>query len=65
MQKNKPLIGQTHKSKKSSNVSTLMYKEIGEALKGYTQRRSQKNSYGNITIDQTIDLGGSHINADR
>ena len=32
-----------------------MYKEIGEALKGYTQRRSHKNSYGNITIDQTID----------
>ena len=64
MQKNKPLISQTHKSKKNSNISSLMYREIGEALKGYTQRRSQKNSHGNITIDQTIDLGGSNINGE-
>lgn len=41
-------------SKKNSNIS-LMYKEIGEALKGYTQRRNSKNSYGNITIDHAND----------
>ena len=65
VQKNKPLIPQTHKSKKNSNVSSIMYREIGQALKGYTQRRSQKNSHGSITTDQTIDLGGSNINGER
>lgn len=55
MQRNKQPYGQVTRPKKSSNISTVMYKDIGEALKGYSQRRSQKNSYGNITTDQTVD----------
>ena len=61
-QRNKPSYGPINKSKKNSNISTIMYKEIGEVLKGYTQRRSQKNSYGNIVTDQTIDHGIDNSN---
>lgn len=57
LQKSKhSLYGQAN-SKKNSNASSAIYREIGETLRGYTQRRSNKNSHGNIIADQTIEQG--------